>query len=272
MADALDRLTSSEMQRFSVCPVRCARVSSRVESVADYFSVIAAAVKEDQIFWFRGHAKAEWSLTPWALRPPQERERASALSLISHFKRIAEIKIDRPPAPDEELMWAQIAQHYGLPTRLLDWTESAATAFFFACLKTNEDGMVFILNPVDLNKLTFPRKPRVLDPRTDAESISKYLGLSGRRSARGRYPIAVNPVWNSQRLMLQKGVSTVHGARFDLDTGRIPSLVAIPILSESKARLRAELERVGIDEMTIFPELEHACTHLTRKAGLLPWG
>jgi len=44
--------------------------------------------------------------------------------------------------------------------------------------------------------------------------------------------------------------------------------VALPILDGNKRQLLSELERVGIDEMTIFPELEHACRHLKHKAGL----
>jgi hypothetical protein len=67
---------------------------------------------------------------------------------------------------------------------------------------------------------------------------------------------------------MQKGVFTLHGGRFDLDGGGIPSLVAIPILREHKKRLHAELGRIGVDEMTLFPELEHSCAHLKRKAGL----
>jgi len=165
-------------------------------------------------------------------------------------------------------MWAQIAQHYGLPTRLLDWTESATIALFFACEEEERDGMVFVLNPVDLNRISYPRKPRILDPNLDREDISKFLRLGAGRKTRGKNPIAVNPVLNSERLILQKGVFTVHGSRFDLDGEAVASLVALPILKENKSNLRMELERVGVDEMTIFPELEHTCRHMIRKAGL----
>jgi hypothetical protein len=39
-------------------------------------------------------------------------------------------------------------------------------------------------------------------------------------------------------------------------------------LKESKPRLRNELQRIGVDEMTLFPELEHSCSHLKRREGL----
>ena len=79
----------------------------------------------------------------------------------------------------------------------------------------------------------------------------------------------MNPVWNSERLIIQKGVFTVHGKRFSLDKGRVPSLVGIPVLKDLKPRLRSELQRIGVDEMTLFPELEHSCSHLKRRCGLI---
>jgi hypothetical protein len=168
-------------------------------------------------------------------------------------------------------MWAQLAQHYGLPTRLLDWTESATVALYFACLKQDHDGLVLLFNPVDLNRLSYPTLPRILDPQADDEIIRRYLRLGPGEKPNGRFPIAINPVWNSERLVLQKGVFTLHGTRLTLTGKDVRSLVALPILREHKKQLRSELQRVGVDEMTIFPELEHFCIHLKRRAGLKGW-
>lgn len=268
MSQPIEYLTSAERKRFSVCPVSCPRLRERVESLADFMGVISNAIRTRDPFWFRGHADASYSLVPSALRFGQRSEREKALGLMADFRRIAESKLPRPPDGDEELKWAQIGQHFGLPTRLLDWTESATTALYFACSREKTDGLVFILNPVDLNRLSYPKKPRVLDPQQDGDVIRRYLRMGPDRSASARYPVAVNPIWNSERLIMQKGVFTLHGGRFDLSGGGIPSLVAIPILRENKDRLHSELERVGVDEITLFPELEHSCAHLRRKAGL----
>lgn len=261
-------LSAGEFKRFTKCPVKCPRLNARIDSLADFLAAISSAITTDERFWFRGHENLSFSLTPSALRYSAYSNRTKALHLMADFKRIAAIKLSRPPSPDNELEWALIAQHHGLPTRLLDWTESATTALYFACLRDDQDGLVFILNPVDLNRLTYPTKPRVLDPQQDRNAIISYLRMSGKQVPRGRLPIAINPVWNSERLIMQKGVFTLHGNRFSLDGGGIPSLVGIPILQQSKKRLRSELERVGVDEMTLFPELEHSCVHLKRRAGL----
>jgi len=268
MAASVDNLTKAELQRFAACPVRCRKIPIKIQRLADFFSVFSGIAKSSDPFWFRGHASVEWKLTPLALRFKLRSDREKALGLIADFKRVAEIKLPRPPAPEKELMWVQIARHFGLPTRLLDWTESATVALFFACGRSGRDGLVFALSPIDLNRLSFPKKPKVLDANLDKDEIERYLRLGGAKNPTGRNPIAINPVWNSDRLMLQQGVFTLHGSRFDLDGDAVSTLVALPILREHKSTLRLELQRVGINEMTLFPELEHACRHIIRKAGL----
>ena len=267
MASRLVQLSRPERARIKICPVKCRKSSWKIQSLADYFSIISSTIAAREPFWFRGHARAKWSLAPSGLRYSGEEKRDAALKLILEFKRIAEIKLTRPPPADNELKWTQIAQHYGLPTRLLDWTESATVALFFACEELQQDGLVFLLNPIDLNRLTYPRKPRILDAHSDMSIIEQYLQLGATRQRRGQNAIAINPVWNSERLMLQRGVFTLHGTKSELDRDQAPSLVALPILRESKLKLRNELGRVGVDEMSVFPELEHSCRHIKRKAG-----
>jgi hypothetical protein len=261
-------LSTAERKRFTICPIKCPQLNRKIVSLADYLAVISDAIRTEEPFWFRGHEDVKFSLKPSALRYASQAKREKALALMADFKRIAGIKLPRPPLPEHELEWALIAQHHGLPTRLLDWTESATTALYFASLKEHLDGIVFMINPVALNRLSYPGKPRVLDPQQDSATILSYLRMGGRRTRGGRYPVAINPVWNSDRLITQKGVFTLHGGRFALDTAGVPSLVGILILRESKPQLRAELQRIGVDEMTLFPELEHACAHLKRRAGL----
>jgi hypothetical protein len=150
------KLSRAERARFSTCPVKCPTLQHKVEGLADYFSVLSTAIMSGGQFWFRGHASVEWRLTPSALRYARATSRTEALKLLDDFKRVAEIKLDRPPRPEEELKWIQLAQHYGIPMRLLDWTESATIGLYFACLNPDVDGLVFILKPVGPQSLELP--------------------------------------------------------------------------------------------------------------------
>jgi hypothetical protein len=268
MTDRIASVSGTELRRFKACPVDCPKLRQKITSLADYFDVISSTVSGNERFWFRGHENLKYSLTPSALRYKKEKDRRTALDLMSDFKRVAEIKLERPPSLEHELRWAQIAQHNGLPTRLLDWTESATTALYFACLKPKFDGIVFVMNPVDLNRLTNPSKPWILDPQRDEKTILEYLRSGPREAKPSGFPLAVNPMWNSERLIRQKGVFTLHGSRFSLNSGEVRSLIAILILREFKVQLLSQLQRVGVDEMTLFPELEHSCKHLVRSSGL----
>jgi hypothetical protein len=142
-------------------------------------------------------------------------------------------------------------------------------ALYFACQNLLVDGGVFVMNPVDLNRASFPKLPRILDQHQDSKILEQYLRLTGSTTAKKRLKtVAVNPVWNSERLMAQKGVFTLHGTTPNLDFDQAPSLVFIPVLREFKLQLQRDLERIGIDEMSMFPELEHTCRFLKNRAGL----
>lgn len=222
------------------------------------------------MFWFRGHSNLDYRLAPSALRYDKLDERERALGLLTDMKRFVGMRLERPPAPGDNLGWMQVAQHHGLPTRLLDWTQNAAVALFFACSEAMDlDGLVVVLNPTELNQAVYPKLPRILDGERDASIIEPYFTLGGRVNRRGKRTLALNPTWNTERIALQHGCFTLHGSRkFDLDSEQASSLICVPVLREHKAALLSELERVGIGEMFIFPEPEHVCSYLRRKERL----
>jgi hypothetical protein len=206
-------------------------VRNEIKHISIYFDVFNSVFKKDETFWFRGHGDIEWSLTPSALRYTKESERNKALKLVSDFKRFADIKLERPPADQDDLKWIQLARHYGLPTRLLDWTRNAAIALYFACSeKPDKDGAVYVLSPVELNRTKYPQSPRIFDPNLDAELIKEYLELEGNIVPQGTGTISINPTWNSQRIIVQQGVFTIAGSKyFTLTSKEASSLVYVEI-------------------------------------------
>jgi hypothetical protein len=242
-------------------------LKNRVRSLSEYLEVLDALfVDPADIFWFRGHDNAKWKLCPSALRYRTGQTRHKAILSLAEFRRIQEYRFPKAPGPKETFKWLQLAQHYGLPTRLLDWTQSLTTALYFACQNNRVDGMVLAIKPRDLNRMSLDKSTvDVLDPEEDAEIIQKYLDLGPDERVDGLRTVAVRPAWNSDRIIMQQGMFTLHGEQFALDKEQAPSLIGLPILKESKPQLLYQLERVGTGEMFIFPEPEHICNHLKRK-------
>jgi FRG domain len=124
---------------------------------------LVAAVQEIQLpfnhdrAWWRGHASAEWRLVPQAFRRnPERAERLyEETALIGHFVSRAPSRSHTPcPDADDFFGWLFLAQHYGLPTRLLDWTENPLFAAYFAVLHpTDNDGCIWALRPKGLNRV-----------------------------------------------------------------------------------------------------------------------
>lgn len=257
--------------RYRACPIACPKfLDLEIQSLADFFLVFQSLLDPGKVFWFRGHSKLDYTLAPSALRYKSQDERDRALGLVAEMKRFVGMKLPRPPASTDHLGWNQVAQHHGIPTRLLDWTQNAAVALFFACCSKPEcDGLVIVLNPLELNQAVNPKLPRILDYERDADILDPYFKLNGRQNARGLRTVAINPTWNNDRIAMQHGSFTLHGSRqFELDSHQASSLLYVPILHEYKERLVSELARVGIGEMFIFPEVEHVCSHLKRVAKL----
>jgi len=271
MSATTPQLRREIKRRYRRCPINCPMyLDNVITALSDFFAVFHSLLEPNKVFWFRGHPRTDYRLAPSALRYEDLAQRERALGLVAEMKRFLEMKLPRPPAPDDDLGWMQVAQHYGLPTRLLDWTQNAAVALFFVCSNNMDaDGLVAILNPIELNQHVDPRAPRVFNPQRDANIIRPYLRLRAGLHARGKRTIAINPTWNTERIAMQQGAFTLHGSRwFELDRDQASSLLYVPILREHKESLLNELERVGIGEMFIFPEPEHVCAHLRRAARL----
>ena len=221
--------------------------------------------------WFRGHGDAVWRLEAGWYREWSPGKGLGARyyqegTLLEEFKLRAPIYLQHLPATDWE--WLFLMQHYGLPTRLLDWTESPLIALCFAIRDNpgDRDAAVWAMNPWWLNKQTFGDYVlfSVDDPRA-----SKHAPLQPGQKLTGVLPLAITPIHSSERIVAQRGVFTVHGtARGALDrlaTGKgkqAPCLRGLIIPKSDIVSLRRELAVSGISESLIFPELSGLCQEL----------
>jgi hypothetical protein len=210
-----------------------------IRSVADLLEAIRKA--PDQSEWiFRGHSSAFWSLkasvhrlsadTAFPVEELVERERR----LLDEFKRRARTFLPMPPSSDWE--WLVLAQHFGLPTRLLDWTENPLVALFFAVRDRNEianDGMIYAYHhgakAIDLSSTS--------DPFT-LDQIE-----------------LVRPPHLDQRVIVQQSVFTAEPPLYDRG-GREESDIRYWYVSvRHKTTIRNDLAKLGISESSLFPGL-----------------
>ena len=114
---------------------------------------------------FRGQPKETYSLIPYVGRAPWAHEkdkkdrRIFEKSLFDMFCREARDYVD--PCPSSDWEWLALAQHHGLPTRLLDWSDNPLVALYFAVSKHDDcNGKFFALHmPNKASKETLEKSP-----------------------------------------------------------------------------------------------------------------
>jgi hypothetical protein len=99
--------------------------------------------------WFRGQANSTWKLVPKLLRSPAP---------INEYNMFATFKLRHPERSARcrsSFDVLCLLQHYGMPTRLLDWSASALIALHFALDDQSIDGKLLILNALEMNKYAY---------------------------------------------------------------------------------------------------------------------
>lgn len=230
----------------------------KVESISKLIDCLKNDIKEELV-WFRGHADCKWELLPHLARDKKWLD--AECDLIAKFKQNSALLLS--PLPKEDWEWLTIMQHHGVPTRLLDWTESPLTALYFAVEEkaySNVDGALWVLYPTHLNKLgSIEPDYENYIPTFEDDSLTPYTPkvISAETTSRMN-PIAVIGPRNTERMQAQLGVFTViHRVPTPIEkVGDGKHVIKYIIPKEKKKHLLEELSFLKIGKFQLFPELQ----------------
>lgn len=145
------------------------------DAVLKYNDFLASIVQTfagsgEPVFWFRGQSNIEWPVQPSALRPEVVQSVYHALPgsyyggkytwkqlyfeklTMSRFVRYGSSLLSKGVDGAE---WYALAQHHGMPTRLLDWSLNPMVALWMAVCdvsQANKDGVIIAMAPYPLKE------------------------------------------------------------------------------------------------------------------------
>jgi hypothetical protein len=222
-------------------------------------------------YWFRGHTQQK----DWPLVASVHRyfDAAKERQLALQFQVGAVGRSARCPAGDDFGSWLVLMQHYGLPTRLLDWTRSLVVAAYFAVVHepAHEDAAIWLLAPERLNLLV-PEPVEgicLLNGEAASPQIRALTEAAFREGSCHSEPYAVLSQDLDMRVLVQSGAFTIHASGAPLDEHpRAPEFLArFDIPSASRQAFLEELSAMGARRSVLFPDLHNLARELASSGG-----
>jgi len=225
--------------------------------------------------WFRGQMNEGRVLEPTIFRNLQLLDDED--DLRDQFRRRAPQHMTETP-PQDYWSWYFLMQHYGAPTRLLDWTDSALVALFFALNgddwlpKDEYDAAVWMLDPWWLNR-TVIDEDSISQPNSRAAQVylsETFVSIDSERRTviQPEFPISIDPPHIARRIAVQRSHFTIFGYKstglMELWQRNDARILKIIIAKESAPRLRADLTTLGVTDTSIYPDLRGLAYEVTR--------
>lgn len=223
-------------------------------------------------FCYRGHAFENWSLIPSAFREVDRyADRETKIKVLDVERETYRSFNDRfrglqAPLVDRQSSWELLcyAQHFGVPTRLLDWTTNPLIALYFAVTENPNDDAALWCLAQENGRYELGKSINQL------EENYKFLSPFLKNGSRGDYIssseiVLIQPPDIETRIRNQAGVFSVQ---LTSDPGelvinhldelgrRADRLLKVRIPAISKSEIRLDLEKLGIDAAFVRPDIE----------------
>ena len=237
------------------------------QSLLDFFNEIEKAREELRCSksgaFYRGHTQMSHKLVPSLLR-------SSFSTTLEHNLYVESYARGRHLMKESMNSWEflSIMQHFGIPTRLLDWSESLVTALFFALNETSSNPQIWITNGFELNRTNnISNVPRIItigiDEFLDYEKC--FITLSEFKYWKFENPVFLQIPWTNERIINQKGFFTFHSNPIPLEECCSKYVKCISIKKEAIPSLKMFLEYAGVGDDNIFADLESFGRNLKKR-------
>ena len=213
-------------------------IEHRVENFIDLHRLIERY--DSRIVIYRGVKSVLYPLLPKIGRvvPPDSigsREK-NEQEILRLFKERAFQYLDFIPRNDWD--WLAVGQQYGLPTRLLDWTDNPLVACFFAINEATEDDGVIYAYRND-SYISVEEHPDPFRYKKVGKFVPRHL---------------------VQRITTQGGLFTVHPDPYEPFESADMEKIILP--HEIHAELRSILNNYGVNQFSLFPSLDGLAAHI----------
>ena len=251
-----------------------------VNSFSELLNQIEEFQAGTEVSWYRGCRSEQFKLIPTLFRHSTKKAIDALLELEStittRFVQRSIPYISRALVDDWDKMF--FMQHYGVPTRLLDWTENPLVAAYFA-LEENpkyktKNAALWLCDPIKWNRSALAHisyAGGVLDQTSTIVANHRPGTDVGDMPST---PVMMFGSYNSSRIVAQRGVFSLFGKSTDSIEDMYAAghyaqdcvkKIIIPAVKVDE--IRGSLFRKGVTESVVFPELDGLAREIKRTYG-----
>jgi hypothetical protein len=270
-----------------------------IRSLDQFVGWVIGSASDDRDVFFRGHAKTEYKLEPRLFRTDKA---GNPLYITQEDLLYRELLVSNSADFRSDVYTLDRLvrmQHYSLPTRLLDITSNALIALYFACKAEADDrdvGEVILFSiardtikyfdsdtascVANLARMSYVAQRHIrcneteVEPFNEQEEVKRLVHFI--KEEKPYFERKINPKHlqtilcvkgkrSNDRISSQAGAFLLFGNDATLAEGGTEDITVSRIRVTGKKQLRAQLDRMNINESTVFPYIESSARYIAEK-------